>query len=229
MKKTFKIFCFILFNNILFSQNIKDDFVRTTKAYANTKSYSIEMEIEGYGINGDLSYNISGVYIQKGLFLYQKINNNIVLINKDIALLVIGDEKQIIYSTNKESNLSQRKTIDLNGYIEGLDDIINLYDSIDFVENNLHKKYTISLSKGIVEKVYVHFEKTTNLVSYIKYVYKDKNMYSLSSLVLKFKNIIDSNIKDSMFSEKQFIEKVKGEYIGQGKYRNYKIINNKMD
>ena len=208
-----------------FSQNYKDDIIKMNEKYQDV-SYRMNVEMKiSYRNTSEASVVEKGIVKKQQDNYYSDFGDKITLKNKKYNVMVLKDEKLLIYmelvTNTNATNLSDEQMDYLTLFktdTNNLDNYIKLITS-----SKESKTYEIHLKQNGIEKMHLKMS-AEHVMQQVTYFYEKSDGNPIKEVVLTYSNVvINPKFSLSEFSEKQFFTIKNNKAISSEKFKNYTI------
>ena len=215
------------------AQNAAQDFKKINNVYKEHKLLSMDIEYIYY----QDEKSKEATEIKKGYF--KKNEENVISILMGVTTIQNGRYMLTIDDENKVIVVSKPKIEFNSPMITSIDSILKLCSSVNYLEPAKNEKaYQLNFkkNKGNYKAITIVYQSDNYFLkemvfSFHEPVLTDVNdeasIKKIPKLVIKYSNIdTKTNVPLTSFSELKYFNKTKGNFIGVGKYKEYKFINN---
>lgn len=226
MKKIISITVTMLLSIIVLSaQDLKADFAKMQQAYLEAETFSSTMRMKVYeGESRSTTVMTKTAKLKRsGDQYWYKVDQQTMVMNQKYMLMINGDQKVIVYGKRGEEAFFNPATVQL----PDLEEWMERYESIEFNGTKEGvKHYSIQVEEGAVSNIELYIDATTFLIKKMIYDYKVPAYKQNNTIEVVFTEFdLNPKFEKNQFSEKNYVQNLKGELKTTESYSNYRLVN----
>ena len=199
----------------LSAQDFKEDMKKMSGFYHNN-DFSLEVNLNIISARvGSMSRK--AILQKSGKNLYYELDKTKMFYSDEVSLLINDAEKDIVLRkvTPKEFELA------LNGAVQvNIDSLVSKYDSVNFVQGDKYKTYTIYTSKSVVSKTVIKLDVTDYSIREMEYFYNKAYTGEVTKTVAVFSDYTSSK----RYTTDSFVTKTGDKFQLTSAYNKYTLI-----
>lgn len=204
-----------------YGQSFQKDIQAVYEAYRKTEQFQTNITITVYNFKEQPVVQKAQIKKSGNNFHYH-IGNRAVLMNKKYMLTIDKDQQEIVVAdalSPEVLNTTAFGEAEMKEMLEQVDTIID-----KGIQNNQHL-YIVTSKKNIIEKMELTIDTKYNMLSKVIYHYNEDAGLSSTKVTIDYKGITTHpTFSSAEFSERQYIQKIKGEIQPVSAYKGYEII-----